>query len=131
MVGVVAEEVYKLEKSKNSDIHIFNGFMNPNGGSEREALQLATELRKYTSVTLWATSSRADKSLLQDWQISPLSLFSVKPSGGTYIFVGSHWARKPWSFLLGRPGRVIFVHNTFHAKHINRRSLVENVRWWP
>ncbi|MBC7414380.1 MAG: glycosyltransferase family 1 protein, partial [Herminiimonas sp.] len=39
-------------------LHIFNGFLNPTGGSELEALSLYALLRQDCEVHLWATSSR-------------------------------------------------------------------------
>jgi hypothetical protein len=47
----------------NRVILLFNRFLNPYGGSEREALTLADPLRAHGDVTLWATSARNPATL--------------------------------------------------------------------
>lgn len=99
-------------------IHLFNGFMNPFGGSEQETLFLYSLLkRKNAQVNLWATSSRLSPDLARDHPIRRISLLKgAFPKGGTYVFFGAHWRNKVWPALIPAPGRLIYVFNTFHPK---------------
>lgn len=98
-------------------IHLFNGFMNPCGGSEQETLTLYSLLAKKSNVCLWATSSRASKQLLDSYPIQKISLLRGSfPRGGVYVFVGAHWRGKYWSVFLSKPSRLIYIFNTFHPR---------------
>jgi glycosyltransferase involved in cell wall biosynthesis len=98
-------------------IHIFNGFQNPHGGSELEALQLARLLGEKSEVSLWSSSSRSSPELRKKYNIVPLGLSADRrPDGGTYVFVGAHWRRRLWPYLAPAPQRLIYVFNTFHPK---------------
>jgi glycosyltransferase involved in cell wall biosynthesis len=115
-----------------TEIHIFNGFMNPYGGSEKEALFLYSLLKKNCRVSLWATSSRASKELLLTHPIQRiLILKNAFPKGGTYIFLGAHWRNKYWSSLITKPDRLIYVFNTFHPRIA--RLVSKHPFWlkWP
>jgi glycosyltransferase involved in cell wall biosynthesis len=112
-------------------IHLFNGFLNPNAGSEQEALQLFELLSRKTPVQMWATSSRASKELLAKYPIRRLSPSrGAWPRGGTYIFIGAHWRNRVWPYLAPAPERLIYVFNTLHPKV---RALTEThpvlLRW--
>lgn len=118
----------------NSDlkVNLFNGFMNPCGGSERETLDLYLLLRSKADVQLWATSSRASSELMHNFPIKKIS-FSKKdrPNGGTYIFLGAHWRNKIWPYFTPIPNRLIYVYNTFHHKTsclISSKNILPN---WP
>lgn len=115
-----------------NDIHIFNGFLNPYGGSEQETLALHVALRERTRVHLWATSSRASNELLARYPIRQVSLLRrAVPTGGTYVFVGAHWRNRLWPAWVPRPDRLIYVFNTFHPKIA--RLIAEHPAWlrWP
>ena len=112
-------------------IHIFNGFMNPHGGSELEALALHALLCDQTEVHLRATSSRASRELLRRFPIRRIRIGQSLPAGGTYIFVGAHWRNKLWPYFIGRPRRLIYVYNTFHPKAIGLTATSPRLLGWP
>ena len=113
-------------------IHLFNGFQNPTGGSELEALALYELLRHDSDVHLWATSSRASPALLQRFPIRRISLLRRQvPHGGTYVFVGAHWRNKVWPYLIATPRRLIYIYNTFHPKIIGLTSQMPRALGWP
>ena len=108
-------------------IHIFNGFQNPRGGSELEALALFRLLNSHHEVKLWATSSRASAELLRAFPITRVNPWSL--DGGNYVFVGAHWRKGLWRYLTKRPDRLIYVYNTFHSKHT---AIASRPPWgWP
>lgn len=113
--------------SNEKRLHIFNGFHNPYGGSELEALGLFTQLSVTHQVRLWATSSRASVKLAKEFPISRVGPWAV--DGGIYVFVGAHWHNKIWPFLTKRPDRLIYVYNSFHPKHSALASRPP--RGWP
>jgi glycosyltransferase involved in cell wall biosynthesis len=108
-------------------VHIFNGFQTRFGGSELEALSLFTLLNSKHQVRLWATSSRASTELTEAFPISRIAPSAL--DGGNYIFVGAHWRKGLWRFLTKRPDRLIYIYNTFHAKHT---AIASRPPWgWP
>ncbi|MES2830939.1 MAG: glycosyltransferase family 4 protein [Pseudomonadota bacterium] len=122
----------------NHPIHIFNGFLNPHGGSELEALALYALLEAKAEMHLWACSSRASPALLSQYPIRRISLASVvslarrqAPDGGTYIFVGAHWRNKLWPYLIQKPSRLVYVYNTFHPKVVALTSQMPTLLAWP
>lgn len=113
-------------------IHIFNGFLNPTGGSELEALSLYGLLRQECDVQLWATSSRVSHDLMRRFPIRRISLPRRQaPRGGTFIFVGAHWRNKLWPYLIARPQRLIYIYNTFHPKVVGLTSRMPRALGWP
>jgi glycosyltransferase involved in cell wall biosynthesis len=109
-------------------LHLFNGFLNPYGGSELETLSLYELLRADSEVHLWATSSRASAELMARYPIQKVSLRKgVYPRGGTYVFLGSHWRRKLWAAMIPVPRRLIYVFNTFHPKLL---GMTTSRPWW-
>ncbi len=113
-------------------IHLFNGFMNPCGGSELETLSLYALLREKADVRLWATSSRVSKELLKQYPINRVSLLRrAYPQGGTYVFLGAHWRRKFWPYIVAAPQRLIYVFNTFHPKVIALTAKMPPLLAWP
>lgn len=117
--------------SSAARIHIFNGFLNPYGGSELEALSLYELLRDKADVQLWASSSRASKALMRQYPIRRVALHKgIFPRGGTYIFVGAHWRNKLWPYCIPKPGRLIYVFNTFHPKIISITTNMPRLLAW-
>jgi glycosyltransferase involved in cell wall biosynthesis len=113
-------------------IHIFNGFLNPYGGSELEALSLYTLLCSQADVQLWATSSRVSTALMKAFPIRRVALHKgVFPKGGTFVFVGAHWRNKLWPYLIPKPNRLIYVYNTFHSKIIAITTKMPHLLAWP
>ncbi len=113
-------------------IHIFNGFHNPNGGSEQEALRLYELLRGKSEVQLWSTSSRTSSELSAAYPIRRLApLKASLPRGGTWVFVGAHWRNRVWPYLAGRPERLVYVFNTFHPKLLALTSSPPPLLRWP
>jgi glycosyltransferase involved in cell wall biosynthesis len=113
-------------------IHIFNGFHNPNGGSEREALSLYELLRGKSDVQLWSTSSRTSEELAAAYPIRRVApLKASVPRGGTYVFVGAHWRNRLWPYFAGRPERLVYVFNTFHPKLLALTSTQPPLLRWP
>lgn len=113
-------------------IHLFNGFQNPFGGSDLEALELYRLLSADTKVHLWATSSRASSELMERFPIRRISpLTSNVPDGGTYVFLGAHWRNRLWPYLIARPRRLIYVFNTFHPKVIGLTTRMPALLRWP
>ena len=113
-------------------IHIFNGFHNPNGGSEQEALRLYELLRRKCDVQLWSTSSRTSAELSAAYPIRHVApLKGGVPRGGTYVFVGAHWRNRLWPFFAGRPERLVYVFNTFHPKLLALTSTHPPLLRWP
>ncbi|MBC7415779.1 MAG: glycosyltransferase family 4 protein [Herminiimonas sp.] len=113
-------------------LHIFNGFLNPTGGSELEALSLYALLRQDCEVHLWATSSRVSRDLMRRFPIRRISLPRRQvPHGGTFIFVGAHWRNKLWPYLIARPDRLIYIYNTFHPKVVGLTSQMPRALGWP
>jgi glycosyltransferase involved in cell wall biosynthesis len=113
-------------------IHIFNRFHNPYGGSELEALHLFSALREKAEVYLWATSSRASEVVKKQFPVRRVGLTGWGfPNGGNYVFVGSHWGRGLWPYLVGKPDRVVYVYNTFHPKITALTSRARPLLSWP
>lgn len=113
-------------------INLFNGFMNPFGGSEQETLSLYSLLSRHHTVNLWATSSRASKQLLDKYPIKVISIVNgTYPRGGTYVFLGAHWRAGVWATFIPKPTRLIYVFNTFHPKI--KGLVTEHPFWfkWP
>jgi glycosyltransferase involved in cell wall biosynthesis len=117
---------------KDCMIHIFNGFHNPNGGSEQEALRLYELLRGKADVRLWSTSSRTSAELAAAYPIRRIAaLKGSVPHGGTYVFVGAHWRNRLWPYFAGRPERLIYVFNTFHPKLLELTAKHPAQLRWP
>jgi glycosyltransferase involved in cell wall biosynthesis len=113
-------------------IHIFNGFQNPYGGSEQEALALYTLLQPRTEVRLWATSSKVSKDLMRRFPIQRVARRAdAFPRGGTYVFVGAHWRNKLWPYFVAKPRRLIYIYNTFHPKVVALTSTTPRLLGWP
>ncbi|UCI32879.1 glycosyltransferase family 4 protein [Mesorhizobium sp. B4-1-4] len=113
-------------------IHLFNGFQNPFGGSERETLELYRLLSADSAVRLWATSSRVSDELMRQFPIRRISPATRNvPDGATYVFVGAHWRNKLWPYLIRRPRRLIYVFNTFHPKIIALTTRMPRLLGWP
>jgi glycosyltransferase involved in cell wall biosynthesis len=113
-------------------IHLFNGFQNPFGGSERETLELYRLLGAEQHVRLWATSSRVSDELMRQFPIRRVSPTTRDvPDGGTYVFLGAHWRNKAWPYLIARPRRLIYVFNTFHPKIIALTRRMPRLLGWP
>ncbi|QGZ60986.1 glycosyltransferase family 4 protein [Paraburkholderia acidisoli] len=128
----------------NRVIHLFNGFLNPHGGSESEALALAEQLRAHGEVKLWATSSRSPAALRETHGIERITLGQAArgrlgnaadspsiPDGGTYVFVGAHWRNRLWPLVVPAPQRLIYVFNTFHPKILPLTSQHPPLLRWP
>jgi glycosyltransferase involved in cell wall biosynthesis len=119
----------------NRVIHLFNGFLNPNGGSELEALTLANQLRVVREVRLWATSSRSPAALREQHGIARVGFGQAGrggwPNGGTYVFIGAHWRNKLWPYVVPAPERLIYVFNTFHPKILSLTSQHPRLLRWP
>ena len=112
-------------------IHLFNGFQNPFGGSERETLDLYRLLGADQQVRLWATSSRVSGELMRQFPIRRVSPARREvPDGGTYVFLGAHWRNKIWPYLIRRPRRLIYVFNTFHPKIIGLTTGMPRLLGW-
>jgi glycosyltransferase involved in cell wall biosynthesis len=110
-------------------IHIFNNFANPYGGTELEALQLFKLLGGMRDVQLWATTSRSSPALLSRFPINGISMAHRSlPSGGTYVFVGTHWRKGLWRFFARRPDRLIYNYTTFHP-HVTARTSTSPPGW--
>ncbi len=113
-------------------IHIFNGFQNPFGGSEQEALSLYALLRPRAEVHLWATSSKVSKELMQRFPIRRVARRAdAFPRGGTYVFVGAHWRNKLWPYVVPKPRRLIYIYNTFHPKVVALTATTPRLLGWP
>ncbi|TIM99099.1 MAG: glycosyltransferase [Mesorhizobium sp.] len=113
-------------------IHLFNGFQDPFGGSDLEALELYRLLSADSEVHLWATSSSVSGELMRNFPIRRVSLSKWDvPNGGTYVFLGSHWRNKVWPYLIPRPRRLIYVFNTFHPKIIALTTRMPRMLNWP
>jgi glycosyltransferase involved in cell wall biosynthesis len=113
-------------------IHIFNGFQNPYGGSEQEALSLYALLKDRADVRLWATSSKAARELMRQLPIRRVARRAgAFPDGGTYVFVGAHWRNKLWPYFVRKPRRLIYLYNTFHPKVVALTSSMPRLLGWP
>jgi glycosyltransferase involved in cell wall biosynthesis len=113
-------------------LHLFNGFQNPFGGSDLEALELYRLLSADSEVRLWATTSRVSGELMRQFPIRRISpLTRNVPDGGTYVFLGAHWRNKVWPYLIPRPRRLIYVFNTFHPKVIALTTRMPGMLGWP
>lgn len=124
-------QVSAAHSSPDAEIHIFNGFLNPYGGSELEALSLYDLLRTKANVHLWTSSSRASKTLMQQYPIRRIAPHKgICPRGGTYIFVGAHWRNKLWPYLIPKPDRLIYIFNTFHPKVISITTNMPRLLGW-
>ncbi|MDB5822050.1 MAG: hypothetical protein JWR21_754 [Herminiimonas sp.] len=119
-------------KTASRTLNIFNGFKNPFGGSELEALSLYSLLAPKSEVRLWATSSKVSKDLQQSYPIRRVAMHKGDfPRGGTYIFVGAHWRNKLWPYLVPKPRRLIYIYNTFHPKVVGLTSKSPRMLGWP
>ncbi|WP_244813866.1 glycosyltransferase family 4 protein [Caballeronia sp. Lep1P3] len=113
-------------------IHIINGFMNENGGSEQEALHLARLLKDRSTLTPWSPSSRCSEELARRHSIRRIGMSAGhRPDGGTFVFVGSHWRNKLWPYVARRPERLIYVFNTFHPKILALTATHPALLRWP
>jgi glycosyltransferase involved in cell wall biosynthesis len=116
----------------NPVIHIVNGFLNPHGGSEQEALYLGRLLAERADVRLWASSSRCSPELASQYGIRKIGLGAGnRPDSGVYVFVGAHWRRRLWPYLSKAPARLIYVFNTFHPKILSLTSAHPPLLRWP
>lgn len=113
-------------------IHLFNGFQNPYGGSEQEALSLYAMLKDRAEVHLWATSSKVSRELMRQLPIRRVARGTgAFPRGGTYVFVGAHWRNKLWPYVVRKPRRLIYIYNTFHPKVVALTSTMPRLLGWP
>ena len=113
-------------------IHLFNGFQNPYGGSEQEALSLYAMLKDRAEVHLWATSSKVSRDLMRQLPIRRVARSKgAFPRGGTYVFVGAHWRNKLWPYFVRKPRRLIYIYNTFHPKVVALTSTMPRLLGWP
>lgn len=113
-------------------IHIFNGFQNPYGGSEQEALSLYALLKDRADVHLWATSSKVSRELMRQLPIRRVARRpGAFPRGGSYVFVGAHWRNKLWPYVVPKPRRLIYIYNTFHPKVVALTSSMPRLLGWP
>ena len=113
-------------------IHLFNGFQNPYGGSEQEALSLYAMLKDRAEVHLWATSSKVSRELMRQLPIRRVARSAgAFPRGGTYVFVGAHWRNKLWPYVVRKPRRLIYIYNTFHPKVVALTSTMPRLLGWP
>lgn len=125
-------QVAMREPQAPRTIHIFNGFKNPYGGSELEALSLYSLLQPKSDVRLWATSSKVSKDLQRRFPIRRVAMHKgAFPRGGTYVFVGAHWRNKLWPYFVPRPRRLIYIYNTFHPKVVALTSKIPRLLGWP
>lgn len=97
----------------NRVIHLFNGFLNPHGGSELEALSLADQLRAHGDVKLWATSSRSPAALRERHGIERIGFGhawrggyanSIRHGENGFLFNTTEEARDIMRVLLDQPG---------------------------
>lgn len=117
---------------QKNTIHLFNGFMNPFGGSETETLELYGILKEFTDVQLWSTSSRSSLELLHRFPIKKISIFKGEyPKGGTYVFIGAHWRNKLWPYFIPAPSRLVYIFNTFHPKTLSLTQVIPKFLRWP
>jgi glycosyltransferase involved in cell wall biosynthesis len=121
------------EEDVRHTIHLFNGFLNPCGGSELETLSLyQLLLQAKADVHLWATSSRASARLRGQFPIQRVSMSKAAyPRGGNYVFLGAHWRNKFWPYCIPVPRRLIYVFNTFHPKVIPLTAKIPALLRWP
>lgn len=131
IVIILLEGKFREEQMKKT-VHIINGFNNPYGGSELEAIDLSRILENHAEVTLWSTSSRAAPELKKEFGIRSIGIGPENhPNGGVYIFVGSHWRHKMWPYLCQPPERLIYIFNTFHPKILALTSCQRFALQWP
>ena len=113
-------------------LHLFNGFQNPYGGSEQEALSLYALLKDRADVSLWATSSKVSRELMRQFPIRRVARRpGAFPQGGTYVFIGAHWRNKLWPYFVQKPRRLIYLYNTFHPKVVALTSAMPRLLGWP
>ncbi|TPM39561.1 glycosyltransferase family 4 protein [Mesorhizobium sp. B2-3-4] len=113
-------------------IHLFNGFQDSFGGSERKTVELYRLLGAETGARLWAASSRASQEWTRQFPIHRISpLTRHVPDGGTYVFIGAHWRNKIWPYLIPRPRRLIYDFSTFHPKVMGLTTHMPATLGWP
>ncbi|WP_232375768.1 glycosyltransferase family 4 protein [Mesorhizobium comanense] len=126
------DQTAQAKPSAANMIHLFNGFQNPFGGSERETLELYRLLDGGSRVRLWSTSSRMSSELTRQFPIHLVSpARRIVPDGGTYVFLGAHWRNKLWPYLIARPRRLVYVFNTFHPKVLGLTTRMPRLLSWP
>ncbi len=105
----------KSEKvGSNFTIHIINPFQEASGGSEWRALMLYENLKKFTSVELWATGK--PNSHFSKYPIKIIDLLCLRfPKKGTLIFVGIYFYPGKWIHFTF-PKRNIVIFNTFNLR---------------
>lgn len=111
-------------------VHVLNGFMNPFGGSEAEALEIHARVSAFAPAYLWGVSSRLHPVLAARGIRRARNLPGGYPRDGVFVFVGAHWLRRVWTFF-ARPARVIYVFNTFHPKVLSIVSKPSPRPGWP
>jgi glycosyltransferase involved in cell wall biosynthesis len=116
--------------SNPEQVHIFNGFMNPFGGSEAEALALYDGISRIAPSTLWGISSRLHPAFYSMKIRRARSFPGEFPHHGVFVFVGAHWLRRPWTYF-ARPSRLIYVFNTFHPKILSIVTRPRPRPGWP
>ncbi|MBZ9741298.1 MULTISPECIES: glycosyltransferase family 4 protein [unclassified Mesorhizobium] len=113
-------------------IHLFNGFQDRFGGSDRKTLELYRLLGGEAEARLWAASSRASDEWTRQFPIRRVSPLTRRvPDGGTYVFIGAHWRNKMWPYLIPRPRRLIYDFSTFHPKVMALTTRMPAMLGWP
>ena len=101
-----------------TEFHIINPFRHASGGSENQAMVLASMLQPYAKVTLWA-SGTPDPQLTSQVPIRVINPFKlVFPRTGTFIFIGTDYWLTSW-IILARPSRYIVVANSADPRELH------------
>ena len=100
----------QMNNKNYDDIHIFNCFSNPYGGTERRSIHLFKILNNHRHVILWC-DGRPHKSWANRYPIYRIDANLERfPRNGIFVFVGDHLKIGEWLYSdLVFPNRIILL----------------------
>jgi glycosyltransferase involved in cell wall biosynthesis len=113
------------------DIHIYQSFGDPSGGSEWHAVDLARRLRPHARVTLWTDNPQAAAVFVGEHGVQLVDEKAGRvPNGGTLVIVGVYFSLGTWYARAGLR-RTVLLYNTPEPPSLLSRLQELNVSGAP